>query len=213
MGHELERRLGQRKPGRQKAGRDQARERIIRSAIHLFSERGLHDSSLALIAKQAKVPPSLIIYYFKSRENLLKESALSAVSTNRGGFQAALLPEMNAFDQLMLYFRVNLEWVHQFKAEAKLMLLLFFLCSTDPALARFHDELIQGGIRQLEAILWAGKREGRFVLPKDPQVLARSLQSISAGYSLRIVMAEDPQSLIEQSLKDIEQLLKRQFNG
>jgi TetR/AcrR family transcriptional regulator, fatty acid metabolism regulator protein len=49
----------------------QTREHLVRTAYELIGERGVHRVSLEEIAASAGVSKGLILYYFKSRENLV----------------------------------------------------------------------------------------------------------------------------------------------
>ncbi len=54
--------------------RDQKKEEAICAAsIDLINRRGLADTSMSLIARQANVSPATIYIYFKNKEDLLKQ--------------------------------------------------------------------------------------------------------------------------------------------
>ena len=44
---------------------------LIRSAYRLFSEKGVHRVPLEEIAEQAGLSKGLVLYYFKTKENLV----------------------------------------------------------------------------------------------------------------------------------------------
>ncbi|MDX1804330.1 MAG: TetR/AcrR family transcriptional regulator [Alcanivorax sp.] len=62
-----------RKPGRPSAS-DKAgqRERLIDTALQLFSERGIAATPLNRIARQARVTPALLHYYFGNKQQLVQ---------------------------------------------------------------------------------------------------------------------------------------------
>ena len=49
------------------------RERIVRAAMKVFAEHGLFRAPVSLVAREAGVSKSLIFWYYRSRENLVKE--------------------------------------------------------------------------------------------------------------------------------------------
>lgn len=61
-----------RKPGRPHSGvAMQNRERLLDTALALFSRKGISETSLNAIAREASVTPAMLHYYFHSRDNLL----------------------------------------------------------------------------------------------------------------------------------------------
>jgi len=53
---------------------DDRREQILRSALEVISERGFPDTRIADVAERVGVSPALVIYYFKTKDQLLTEA-------------------------------------------------------------------------------------------------------------------------------------------
>ncbi len=53
---------------------DDRREQILRSALDVISERGFPDTRIADVAERVGVSPALVIYYFKTKDQLLTEA-------------------------------------------------------------------------------------------------------------------------------------------
>lgn len=51
--------------------REERRHQILDAALHVFAEDSYHGSSMAAVAKRAKVSKGLIYNYFKSKEEIL----------------------------------------------------------------------------------------------------------------------------------------------
>lgn len=60
-----------RRPGRPKADTGDQRLRLLDSAAALFGQNGIAATSIAAIARDAKVTPALVHYYFGSRDALV----------------------------------------------------------------------------------------------------------------------------------------------
>lgn len=62
-----------RRPGRPSGGGGGAeqRTRLIEAALALFAREGIHETSLAAIAREAGVTSAMVHYYFKTRDQLL----------------------------------------------------------------------------------------------------------------------------------------------
>ena len=53
---------------------DQRREQMLRAALEVIQERGYADSRIADVAERAGTSPALVIYYFKTKDQLLTEA-------------------------------------------------------------------------------------------------------------------------------------------
>src|ERR1700731_3212657 len=50
------------------------REQMLRAALEVIVERGYADTRMADVAERAGTSPALVIYYFKTRDELLTEA-------------------------------------------------------------------------------------------------------------------------------------------
>jgi AcrR family transcriptional regulator len=53
---------------------DQRREQMLRAALDVIQERGFPDTRIADVAERAGTSPALVIYYFKTKDQLLTEA-------------------------------------------------------------------------------------------------------------------------------------------
>ena len=53
---------------------DQRREQMLRAALEVISERGYPDTRIADVAERIGISPALVIYYFKTKDQLLTEA-------------------------------------------------------------------------------------------------------------------------------------------
>jgi AcrR family transcriptional regulator len=53
---------------------DQRRAQMLRAALEIITERGYPDTRIADVAERAGVSPALVIYYFKTKDQLLTEA-------------------------------------------------------------------------------------------------------------------------------------------
>ena len=53
---------------------DQRREQMLRAALEVIEERGFPDTRIADVAERAGTSPALVIYYFKTKDQLLTEA-------------------------------------------------------------------------------------------------------------------------------------------
>jgi AcrR family transcriptional regulator len=53
---------------------DQRREQMLRAALEVISDRGYADTRIADVAERIGISPALVIYYFKTKDQLLTEA-------------------------------------------------------------------------------------------------------------------------------------------
>ncbi len=53
---------------------EQRRAQMLAAALEVISERGFADTRIADVAERAGVSPALVIYYFKTKDQLLTEA-------------------------------------------------------------------------------------------------------------------------------------------
>ena len=60
---------------------DQRRGQMLRAAIEVIEERGFPETRIADVAARAGTSPALVIYYFKTKDQLLTEALRYAEDT------------------------------------------------------------------------------------------------------------------------------------
>src|SRR5215472_15870391 len=53
---------------------DHRREHMLRAALEVIAERGYADTRIADVAERTGISPALVIYYFKTKDQLLTEA-------------------------------------------------------------------------------------------------------------------------------------------
>ena len=53
---------------------DHRRDQMLRAALEVIAERGYADTRIADVAERTGISPALVIYYFKTKDQLLTEA-------------------------------------------------------------------------------------------------------------------------------------------
>jgi AcrR family transcriptional regulator len=72
-----------------------ARERLLDTALTLFSEHGIAGTSLTLVARKARVTPALMHYYFGNKERLVDAVIEDRLEPLVQRFASRVAPAMN----------------------------------------------------------------------------------------------------------------------
>jgi AcrR family transcriptional regulator len=78
--------MNERAGGSRDAAGEQRREQMLRAALEVIIERGYAETRIADVAKRTGTSPALVIYYFKTREQLLTEAIRYSDDTWYGEF-------------------------------------------------------------------------------------------------------------------------------
>lgn len=100
---------------------ENTKETIIQEATHVFASNGYDGLSMRLLAKKAKIAPSVLYYYFKDKDALLKVM-FDQININLGKERRKLPPVQSTSE--MLKQRIEFQLDH---AEEIVAVLKFYL--------------------------------------------------------------------------------------
>ncbi|PFG18638.1 TetR/AcrR family transcriptional regulator [Serinibacter salmoneus] len=89
------------------------RAQIIDGAIDVIAERGYHAASLASIAARAGVAKSALLYYFDSKDALLRQVLEEVFAEIEKRVEAAVAAQSDAAARLMAYASTYLQMVDE----------------------------------------------------------------------------------------------------
>jgi AcrR family transcriptional regulator len=180
-------------------GRDtaQRREQLLRAALDVIVARGYADTRIADVAEHAGTSPALVIYYFKTRDQLLTEALrysedhwyedgqqrLEAIGTAAGRLAELIamtcLPDTDP--------RANTgtatEWL--------LWLDLWALSPRNPGVAAVRRKFDERWRQTIETTVLAGQDAGEFSAEVDAREFAVTLSAMLDGLAVQIAL-EDP---------------------
>lgn len=177
------------KPPAKRAGKPKKRDPlrskalICQAALECFTRNGADRTTILEIARHARVPTSLIHYYFDSQEELFAQ-VFEIVLERIQGFVmtplgAAELPEAALF----AYIRAHFEWARQFPAEFAIWMYFYYASTLSARNRELNSRVREGGRVRVAALIDAGTRMGRFrPLPGEtPESLALEIQVLVTG--------------------------------
>src|SRR4030095_6861576 len=179
-----------------------AREKIIETAMRLFSTQGYSNTSLAQVAKEAQVSKALIFWHFASKEDLFRTALTDSLAPYSIDVLEAL-SGLDEFEQIGKLIDVYFEFVSQNVYSVRFLLSLVVReeKNLDDVLDR-TTELFRIYRNLLADILQTGREKGVFrtsVLPAaDAALIMATLNGILVrGFALGGLQT-DPKPLLEQ---------------
>lgn len=151
-----------------KKTRTDSRDRIIRAAIDVFAEKGLHGARMDEIGVRAKVNKAMVYYYFSSRQNLYEEVLVTILSEVFGALGKALdravESRLDPVDRLQAVVGAHFD---AFARDPRYARILVEAIASDPDIPRraFGRIIMKAGIPspvRLLGVFDEGRRQGVF---------------------------------------------------
>ncbi len=171
---------------------DQRREQMLRAAIEVIEERGFPDTRIADVASRAGTSPALVIYYFKTKDQLLTEALRYAEDTwYEAGTRrmAAMSSAAGRLEELIaMNFLVEVEgeptsswllWLDLWAQSVRL-----------PEVASVRQKFDERWREMITALVLAGQESGEFG-PVDADDFALALSALLDGLALQVAL-QDP---------------------
>jgi len=170
---------------------DTRREQLLDAALDVIAERGFPETRIADVAASAGISPALVIYYFKTRDQLLTEAIrlnedrwyaegtrrIAAIPTAAGRLEELVamscLPEVEGDDRV--------SWV--------IWLDLWAQSARHPEVAAVRQEFDDHWRRTIVELVAGGQRDGEFA-PVDADDFAVSLSSLLDGFAIQSALSD-----------------------
>ena len=170
---------------------DQRREQMLRAAIDVIVERGYAESRIADVAERAGTSPALVIYYFKTKDQLLTEAMRFSEDTwyEAGTRRMEQIPTAAGKLEEIVAMCCLPEADTEPETSWVLWLDLWSQAARHPEVAivrRKFDERWRALIRSLVV---AGQESGEFG-PVDPDDFAVLMSSLLDGLAVQIALVD-----------------------
>ena len=170
------------------------RERILRAAIRIFSQKGYFNSKISEIARQAGVADGTIYLYFKNKDDLLISLFEEKMGEVVADIRARVSDESGALSRLQIFIRNHMDLLTR---EAGLIeVIQVELRQSNKFMKEYVPVKFLEYLDVISGILEDGKREG-VIRPDLNVTLARraifgALDEISLAYVLSRKRKYDP---------------------
>jgi len=170
---------------------DQRKEQMLRAALEVIDERGYPETRIADVAERAGTSPALVIYYFKTKNQLLTEairfsedrwyesgtSRLAAIGTAAGRLEELVamtcLPEADT--------EPHESWL--------VWLDLWAQAGRHPEVASVRRKFDERWRETISAIVLEGQDAGEFG-PVGPADFAVTLSALLDGFAIQIALGD-----------------------
>jgi len=184
---------------------DQRREQMLQAALEVVAERGYPETRIADVAERAGTSPALVIYYFKTKDQLLTE----AIRYSEDNWYAAGTSRMAAIPTAagQLEELVAMSCLPEADAEPPtswaLWLDLWAQSVRHPEVAGVRQKFDERWRETISSLVLAGQEAGEFG-PVDPPGFAIALSALLDGFAVQIALADtvvSPHRAFELSMR------------
>ena len=171
---------------------DQRREQMLHAALEVISARGYADTRIADVAERAGVSPALVIYYFKTKDQLLTEAIRYYEDTwySVGQSRMAGLTSAAARLEEIVAMSVLSEADPEPASSWQLWLDFWAQAARNPEVAGVRQKSDERWREMIEALVFQGQEAGEF-RPVDAGNFAIYLSTLMDGLTIQIAL-EDP---------------------
>ena len=157
------------------------KEIILKKAVELLTEVGLESASVRQIAKLANISSAAAFYHFPTKESLIMEIIYYVVLSNHQKVSTLISIYDNAFERLLKHIQGNLQWAQENKQEAQILLLFYYLGSSNDDFSKMYGEILARARNRIKEHLLAGQRENIFHFKIDVEVLTEIIHNTLVG--------------------------------
>src|ERR1700748_60386 len=171
---------------------EQRREQMLRAALDVIVERGYADTRIADVAERTGTSPALVIYYFKTRDQLLTE----AIRYSEDSWYAEYLRRIGQIPTAAgrLAELIGMNCLPGTDSEPSkywlLWLDLWALSPRSPGVASVRQKSDERWRESIRSIVLAGQEAGEFA-PVDADDFTITLSALLDGLAVHIAL-EDP---------------------
>ena len=183
---------------------DLRREQMLRAALEVISERGYPDTRIADVAERIGISPALVIYYFKTKDQLLTEAIRYSEDTwyADGQRRMSALPTAAARLEEIVAMSCLPEDDPEPHSSWLLWLDFWAQAARNPEVAGVRQKSDERWREMISSLVLAGQEAGEFA-PVDPAEFAICLSALLDGFAIQIALADpvvDPAAAFELSM-------------
>ena len=194
---------------RREASKNETRQLILRAARRLFAQKGMEESTIRDIAREAGVSPASVVVHFKSKTALLEEALNRDIETALSELAASMPEDLELLDRLMHlakgFFRL-------YDQNRKLYRALIRHTIFEPAGETPHiTKVSELYLRFLSSLVEEGQARGIIKPEVDATIAAGSIFSLYLG--ALIMLFRRPDMTVEQVAETLAAMTDQYLKG
>jgi AcrR family transcriptional regulator len=183
---------------------DQRREQMLRAALEVIADRGYAETRISDVAERIGISPALVIYYFKTKDQLLTETIRYSEDTwyADGLRRLAALPTASARLEEIVAMTCLPEEDPEPHVSWTLWLDFWALAARNAEVAGLREKADERWRDMISSLIRAGQEAGEF-RDVEPDSFAILLSTLLDGMAIQIALNDpvvDPHRAFEQCM-------------
>lgn len=170
---------------------DHRREQMLRAALEVIADRGYADTRIADVAERTGISPALVIYYFKTKDQLLAEAIRYSENSWYAEGQRRMAALSTAAERIEEF--VAMSCLPEADAEPYDSWLLWLdfwaLAARNPQVADLRQRADEQWRDQIASLVRAGQEAGEF-RAVDAEDFAVLVSALLDGMAIQIALAD-----------------------
>ena len=196
---------------------DHRREQMLRAALEVIAERGYADTRIADVAERTGISPALVIYYFKTKDQLLTEAIRYSEDAwyADGQRRLAALPTAAARVEEIVAMSCLPEADPEPHDSWLLWLDFWALAARNPEVASLRQQADERWRDLIGSLVVSGQEAGEF-RAVDPGGFAILLSALLDGMAIQIALEDPvvgPERAFDLSMRFIADQLGFEWSG
>jgi AcrR family transcriptional regulator len=194
---------------RREASKNETRQLILRAARRLFGQKGMEESTIRDIAREAGVSPASVVVHFKSKTALLEEALNRDIEAALSELVATMPEDLELLDRLVHlakgFFRLYDQNRKLYRALIRYT--IFEPAGETPNITNVSDSYL----RFLSGLVEESQARGMIRPEVDANVAAGSLFSLYLG--ALIMLFRQPEMTVEQVAEALAAMTGQYLKG
>lgn len=161
------------------------RREMLAAYSEVLKDEGLQGASIAKIAKRIDAPPSLLIHYFGTKEQMTIELVDYLLEEFRRGYGDRLAAVPDPLDRLLAILDTFFDLEYHQLLDDSVFYACFYLSLRHPEVRRSYAGLYEASLDLVESTLRECMAAGHLE-PDDPHELAVAVKALEEGYAFLI---------------------------
>jgi len=186
------------------------KDKIFRTAAHLFAEKGYNGVSMREISEQAGVTKPAIYYYFNSKEDIYKELVQSALNFGNEKLKQVLAKDLPVRQKLVEIIKGHFRGCLQNPEYVQFFISLATSSEKLPFLEDFKEQALETK-KGLTKLIQSGKDSGEFGPGVKPELAAAAINGAMLIFIIRQLNSKK-KILSDQLAEEIMELFFKGLN-